>query len=110
MSSSGSREPSRRPARRRDQPATREDAHVAVPQPSFEAERGRLESEAIFEWEGYRGPTPPPALIEGYQRAIPHGGERVMELAESEVQHRHEMERDQLKKSYRAHLIGQAGG
>lgn len=60
-----------------------------------------------FEIEGYRGPVPPPALIDGYQAAIPNGGERVLALAEREAEHRHSMDRRQFRWSVVVHILGQ---
>jgi uncharacterized membrane protein len=61
----------------------------------------------IFQAAEYSGPIPPPELIEGYQQAIPHGGERVFDLAEREQMQRHRLERDQLEHVSRAHARGQ---
>jgi uncharacterized membrane protein len=62
----------------------------------------------VFRAAEYSGPIPPPELIEGYQQAIPKGGERVFELAEREQHHRHAIERQQLANVSKAHSRGQA--
>lgn len=38
------------------------------------------------------GPLPPPAALARYNEIIPNGAERIMVMAESQVEHRHEME------------------
>lgn len=41
----------------------------------------------------HSGPLPPPALLKQYDDIISNGAERIMQMAESEQQHRHDMER-----------------
>jgi uncharacterized membrane protein len=75
------------------------------------AARGEFPSAGlIFEYEDYKGPVPHPRLIQGYQDAIPNGGERVMAMAEAEAEHRRGMENRQLQDSFRAHVLGQVCG
>ncbi|MGA8365508.1 MAG: DUF2335 domain-containing protein [Solirubrobacteraceae bacterium] len=51
---------------------------------------------------------PPPDLIDGYQRVIPNGGERVLALAEREQEHRHRSEDRGMRLSAAAHFVGQS--
>lgn len=64
----------------------------------------------MFEFEEYRGPTPHHSTIAGYQQAIPRGGERLMDLVESEAKHRHKMELRTINGSIAAHILGQVLG
>ena len=42
--------------------------------------------------QSFQGPMPPPALLEHYERIVPGAAERILQIAESEVHHRHAQE------------------
>ena len=41
----------------------------------------------------FSGPLPPPDIMDGYNRIVPNAAERIIAVFESEVIHRHELER-----------------
>ncbi len=41
----------------------------------------------------FSGPLPPPEIMEGYNRIVPNAAERIIAVFETEVKHRHELER-----------------
>jgi uncharacterized membrane protein len=96
MSATSGRHPSRRQADVERQPETQEDPN-----------EGGLRESIIFRSDEYEGPVPPPALIAGYQQAVPGGGERVLAFAESEQKHRHALENRSMRYSASAHILGQ---
>ena len=52
-----------------------------------ETPRGELELHASFS-----GPLPPPAILEGYNRLVPKGAERLFAWAEEEGRHQRELQ------------------
>jgi len=40
--------------------------------------------------ESFEGPIPPPAIVEGYEKIITGGADRILKLAEKEQRHRHQ--------------------
>jgi uncharacterized membrane protein len=40
----------------------------------------------------YSGPLPPPQMLEQYNKVVPNGAERIMAMAEKQLDHRHELE------------------
>src|SRR5438128_1803731 len=66
--------------------------------------------ELLFHTEEYSGPVPPVDLVDGYQRLIPNGGERLLAMAEAEGDHRRSMEKRQLNHNFIAHVLGQTLG
>lgn len=41
----------------------------------------------------WRGPTPPPEILAGYNEAIPNGAERILKMSEKQSEHRMEIEK-----------------
>ena len=65
----------------------------------------------------FSGPLPPPDIMEGYNNIVPNAAERIITVFESEVKHRHDLERaqvdDEKQDRIRAHrliLLGQVMG
>lgn len=76
----------------------------------------------------FSGPLPPPAVLEGYERALPGSAGKILEMATREQQHRHSVEaaavnanieaqqgqiavaRLQTKSAFRSDLVGQVFG
>ena len=56
--------------------------------------------------ERYSGPLPPPQALEQYNRAVPNGAERIMAMAEKELDHRHTLETKVINGRIRAELLG----
>lgn len=52
----------------------------------------------------YSGPLPPPEILEGYERVVPGGANRVITMVEQQAAHRQTLERtvvlSDVKKSY----------
>lgn len=42
------------------------------------------------------GPLPPPEIMRGYNEILPGAAERIVAVFESEVAHRHDLERQQM--------------
>lgn len=55
----------------------------------------------------FRGPLPPPEVLIRYNEAVPGGANRIMQMAESEVSHRHELEKDGLAAAVSEARLGQ---
>jgi len=78
--------------------------------------------------QSFQGPMPPPALLGQYEQIVPGAAERILQIAEAEVRHRHaqedaatnanidaqrkqlEIARQQTSASYVSDLIGQVFG
>lgn len=45
----------------------------------------------------YSGPLPPPSLLADFEKVLPGSAERIFQYSEREQQHRHEMDRVQVK-------------
>ena len=62
----------------------------------------------------HQGPLPVPDQLEAYDRLIPNGADRIMAMAEKQIQHRIDMERmiiaSQQKQSARGQAFGLAIG
>jgi len=56
------------------------------------------------------GPLPPPEILEGYNKVLPGGAERIVAMAEAQSQHRRQMEAqiisEELKQSRRGQIFG----
>ena len=62
-------------------------------------ERKQVESVEIQQkTTRFSGPLPPPAVLSEYDKAVPGAAERIISMAECEMQHRHETE-DKTTKS-----------
>jgi uncharacterized membrane protein len=96
--------------RRPRSPARQTGEELVEPTSPGDSDDGPDSTEIVFEFQGYRGPVPPPALVDGYQRALPSGGERVLAMAEQESEHRRDMDRRQLRASLGTHVLGQVLG
>jgi uncharacterized membrane protein len=51
--------------------------------------------------QSFSGPIPPPSLLEGYESILPGAAERILALAESEAQHRRDIERQVTRANIR---------
>lgn len=49
------------------------------------------------------GPLPDPEALEQYDRIVPNGAERIMQMAENQAAHSHEMERSSLAANIDVH-------
>ena len=49
-----------------------------------------------LEAQHHSGPLPSPEVLAGYEKAVPGGALRILQMAETEQQHRHWMQRRQL--------------
>lgn len=55
----------------------------------------------------FQGPLPPPEVLEAYNRAIPGLGQKLCELYEKQVHHRHRIEEKMLAIQDRESSLGQ---
>lgn len=55
----------------------------------------------------YSGPLPSPSDFAAYKETLPSAPERILEMAECEQVHRHEIEKSILSKKGRENLLGQ---
>ena len=94
--------------RREGHPARQSGAQPAAQ--SGSRRRTQAVEVAVFQVEGYSGPTPHQSTISGYQAAIPNGGERLMTLVEKEQQHRHLMDRRELRADFIVYMSGSIFG
>lgn len=53
----------------------------------------------------YSGPLPPPDALIRYNEAVPSAAERIIQMAEKEMEHRQEMERKMMKSRIRTAYI-----
>ncbi len=65
----------------------------------------------------FSGPLPPPDIMEGYNNIVPNAAERIITVFESEVKHRHDLERKQVEdenqdriRAHRLIMLGQVMG
>lgn len=68
------------------------------------AQKGKL-IKAITS-EVHRGPIPHPRILKGYEEIIPGAADRILSMAESEAQHRHEIDNKCVKADSRDSLLG----
>jgi uncharacterized membrane protein len=54
----------------------------------------------------FSGPLPPPQLLSQYNEAVPNGAERIVAMAETQSQHRRELESKALHTDSRNSLYG----
>ena len=57
-----------------------------------------------------RGPLPEPSILSDYDKVLPGLADRIVVMAESEKDHRHQMQSRQLELSARRSLIGLISG
>jgi len=55
----------------------------------------------------YSGPVPPPEILRGYDQVIPGAAERILEMAEADQRHTHEMEARAQKRVFAERKRGQ---
>jgi uncharacterized membrane protein len=58
----------------------------------------QFQIEATFA-QHFRGPLPPPELLEHYEKVLPGGAERIFRMAENEQEHRHALEKTLPKRA-----------
>ncbi|TNJ36830.1 DUF2335 domain-containing protein [Prosthecochloris vibrioformis] len=56
---------------------------------------------------GFSGPLPPPSILSQYDEIVPNGAERIMQMAEQQLQHRIEMEKRLVEEDTRQGARGQ---
>jgi uncharacterized membrane protein len=58
----------------------------------------------------FSGPIPPPEILEKYNKVTPNGGERIMQMAEKQLEHRTHLEdyviKEELNQSKRGQIFG----
>ena len=59
--------------------------------------------------EHFEGPLPHPSLLQAYEEIVPGAAVRILALLESQVAHRHEMERTVIRGNVSAQRWGQIG-
>ena len=57
--------------------------------------------------EEFSGPLPHPEILENYNRIVPGAAERIIQMAESEKEHRHYIEKAALRADIREARLGQ---
>lgn len=56
-----------------------------------------MDEERLLEiWASFSGPLPPPEMLEAYKRAFPECPQRIVKMAEDQLQHRHRLEERKL--------------
>lgn len=76
----------------RQQGADKPQGHVAKPSPASPA-RTADDIETLSVSARWSGPLPAPADLAAFDEIIPNGAERILAMAESQSQHRQDMER-----------------
>ena len=59
---------------------------------SVQAPPAQLTTTRVSQSVSFQGPIPPPQLLEQYSKVIPNVAERIMAMAESQLQHRQSLE------------------
>lgn len=79
------------PEKRRSTSSSRHWIALAIDRPQLEPAAG--EPVAVVGTIRYvRGPIPPPELLQGYERVVPGGAERVLAMAERQAAYRQKIE------------------
>lgn len=60
--------------------------------------------------ELYSGPLPHPDMLKEYNEVLPGAAERILAMAESQISHRQQMEKEEVRVSSRDSLLGIIGG
>lgn len=68
------------------------------------------EKQLISTMISYSGPLPPPEYLKGYAEVYPEAPLKIFGWVEEQQNHRHEMERNHMNKSFRYSLFGLIGG
>jgi len=55
----------------------------------------------------FSGPLPPPELLAKYNEVIPNGAERIMQMAEKQQSHRHDLESTVIRGNVKSETRGQ---
>lgn len=66
----------------------------------------QLVSMSAMRAEHYSGPLPPPQMLEQYNKVVPNGAERIMAMAEKQLDHRHELESVVIKSRAKSERLG----
>lgn len=61
----------------------------------------------LIQSKSHSGPLPAPETLEEYNRLIPNGAERIMKMAESQLQHRHDLEKSVIPSQVKQSQLGQ---
>lgn len=56
--------------------------------------------------QSFSGPLPPPSILLGYDKVCPGAADRIIQMAEKQIVHRHEMESSFLKAHSRNSWLG----
>jgi uncharacterized membrane protein len=67
----------------------------------------KLPVRTISKRVSYSGPLPPSSEFAQYEKALPGAAERILALAEKEVEHRHKADNKVIEKTFRFNNIGQ---
>lgn len=63
--------------------------------------------ETLVQHSYHSGPLPPPETLEAYGKVVPGLAEKIVDMADREQRHRHELEREDLKQDRREARRGQ---
>jgi uncharacterized membrane protein len=63
-----------------------------------------------IEGVSYRGPLPPPQILQGYEELLPGAAERIFAMAEENQKHRHKLESEVIPRKSRNETRGQFFG
>lgn len=83
-----------------------EQALEALP----EAQRSIIVERLKMQVSSYQGPLPPPDLLAAYAKVIQDSPERMLRIAEKQVDHRIASESEIIRKSFRLKFMGQIYG
>ena len=76
-------------------------------QATLEPTRAKAPARVTTTAISFQGPLPPPEVLARYSNLIPNGAERIMAMAESQLQHRQSLESVVVKGNVRAETRGQ---
>ncbi|MGN1382360.1 MAG: DUF2335 domain-containing protein [Eubacterium sp.] len=76
------------------------------PDPYSEEALGESPNELMQLGSAFYGPLPPPETLEQYNKAAPDAANRIIQMAEEEMHHRHKQEDNMLKTDSRDSLLG----
>lgn len=54
----------------------------------------------------FSGPLPPPNILEGYEKILPGAADRIITMAETQLNHRHDMESTVIKSNVKNEHTG----
>ena len=89
-----------KPASPKNRPPEASPEHGA--RPARRVERVEVETHEVF-----KGPIPPPAALEAYEKVHPGLANRIMQMAEKEADHSHKMDERSLSSQVWSHRIDQ---